>query len=99
MNFALLIVGRVFFGIGSESLGVCQSAVIAYWFKGKELSFALGLSLSFARLGSVINGWIVPAIFASTESFGTSFLFGLFVLLLSFLSGIGVICMENYSVK
>lgn len=55
-----MIAGRVVFGLGGESMQVAQSSIISQWFKGKEMAFALGLNLSVARLGSVINGIIVP---------------------------------------
>ena len=47
--------GRTIFGFGGESLCVAQSALIASWFAGKELAFALGLNLALGRIGSVIN--------------------------------------------
>ena len=43
------------FGFGGESLTVAQSTLVAEWFKDKELAFALGINLSIARLGSVVN--------------------------------------------
>jgi MFS family permease len=44
--------GRLVFGIGAESLIVSITTAIAKWFKGKELSFAFGVNLTIARLGS-----------------------------------------------
>ena len=44
--------GRFLFGMGAESLIVAITAAVAKWFKGKELSFALGLNLMLARFGS-----------------------------------------------
>jgi hypothetical protein len=41
-------------------MGVAQSSIVSVWFKGKELAFALGLNLSISRLGSVVNGIVVP---------------------------------------
>jgi len=46
--------GRLIFGLGAESMIVAITTIIARWFKGKELSFAFGLNLTFARLGSFI---------------------------------------------
>jgi MFS family permease len=60
VNYDEMLAGRVVFGMGGESMQVAQSSIISLWFKGKELAFALGLNLSIARLGSVINGVIVP---------------------------------------
>jgi MFS family permease len=44
--------GRLIFGLGAESLIVAVTTILARWFKGKELSFAFGLNLTIARLGS-----------------------------------------------
>lgn len=44
--------GRLIFGLGAESLIVAVTTAIAKWFKGKELSFAFGVNLTIARLGS-----------------------------------------------
>jgi len=44
--------GRLIFGLGAESMIVGITTVIGRWFKGKELSFAFGLNLTIARLGS-----------------------------------------------
>lgn len=47
-----MVVGRLIFGLGAESLIVSITTTLAKWFKGKELSFAFGLNLTIARLGS-----------------------------------------------
>ena len=44
--------GRLIFGLGAESLIVAVTAAVAQWFRGKELSFAFGINLLIARLGS-----------------------------------------------
>lgn len=48
----IMLTGRVLLGIGAEPLIVAISVALAKWFKGKELSFAFGLNLTLARLGS-----------------------------------------------
>jgi MFS family permease len=48
----LMAVGRLIFGMGAESLTVAATAALARWFKGKELSFAFGINLTIARLGT-----------------------------------------------
>ncbi|MCE5268107.1 MAG: MFS transporter [Planctomycetaceae bacterium] len=50
--FAVMVSGRLIFGLGAESLIVAVTAALAKWFRGKELSFAFGLNLTIARLGS-----------------------------------------------
>ena len=51
-TLVLMATGRLIFGIGAESLIVSVTCAIARWFKGKELSFAFGVNLTIARLGS-----------------------------------------------
>jgi len=48
----LMATGRLIFGMGAESLIVAVTAALARWFRGKELSFAFGINLMIARLGS-----------------------------------------------
>jgi MFS family permease len=52
---AMLFVGRLVFGAGSESLVVAQLAILAKWFKGKELALSFGLSLTISRLGTLFS--------------------------------------------
>lgn len=51
-DLTVMAAGRLIFGLGSESLIVAITTVIARWFKGKELSLAFGLNLTISRLGS-----------------------------------------------
>jgi MFS family permease len=48
----VMAAGRLVFGLGAESLIVAVTTAIAKWFRGKELSFAFGMNLTIARLGS-----------------------------------------------
>ena len=52
-DLTIMLAGRVILGLGSEPLVVAITTALAKWFKGKELGFAFGLNLTFARLGSV----------------------------------------------
>jgi len=51
-DLMIMASGRLIFGLGAESLIVAVTTVLAKWFKGKELSFAFGINLTIARLGS-----------------------------------------------
>jgi MFS family permease len=53
----VMLVARFLLGIGSEPLVVAITTALAKWFKGKELSFAFGINLTIARLGSVSADW------------------------------------------
>lgn len=88
-DYTTMIVGRVIFGMGGESMSVAQSSIISVWFKGKELAFALGLNLSVARLGSVINGDVVPAVYDS-NGLGMALGVGFVLCIFSLVNGIGM---------
>ena len=64
-SLAVMAAGRLVFGLGAESLIVAVTTAIAKWFRGKELSFAFGVNLTIARLGSfaALNSpsWAAPA--------------------------------------
>ncbi len=51
-EFVVMAAGRLLFGLGAESLIVAVTTVLGKWFKGKQLSFAFGINLTIARLGS-----------------------------------------------
>jgi MFS family permease len=61
-SWPVMLLGRVVFGFGGESMGVANSAILSEWFKGKELAFAFGINLSISRLGSVINNLVSPVL-------------------------------------
>ena len=88
--------GRTVFGFGGESLSVAQSALIASWFSGKELAFALGLNLSLARMGSVINDKASDYI-SFAYSVPSAFWVGFGVCLLSLLAGIFTFVLDERS--
>jgi len=53
----IMLAGRFVLGLGAEPLIVAVTTALAKWFKGKELSFAFGVNLLIARLGSVSADW------------------------------------------
>jgi len=56
-KFLVMASGRFLLGMGAEPLIVAVTTALAKWFKGKELSFAFGLNLTIARLGSASADW------------------------------------------
>ena len=50
----MMATGRLIFGLGAESMIIAITTTIAHWFKGKQLSFAFGLNLTVARLGTYL---------------------------------------------
>jgi MFS family permease len=49
----VFFIGRFLFGAGSEPLLVAQSAILARWFKNKELALSFGIALTISRLGTL----------------------------------------------
>ncbi len=50
-----IYIGRLLFGMGSEPLVVAQSAILARWFRGKELALSFGIALTVSRLGTLFT--------------------------------------------
>lgn len=71
-----MVLGRTLLGLGAESLAVCQNAMISRWFRGHQLALAFALTLTLARVGSLLSfageaeiaqrfGGIGPALWAA----------------------------------
>ncbi len=64
-RLAVMASGRLVFGLGAESMIVAVTTAVAKWFRGKELSFAFGINLMIARLGTWLAQnsptWAEPA--------------------------------------
>jgi MFS family permease len=54
-NLPMLYLGRIVFGMGSETMIVAQSAIVARWFTGKELALGFGITLTISRLGTLFS--------------------------------------------
>lgn len=52
-SIPMFFAGRFIFGAGAEPLIVAQSAILARWFKNKELALSFGIALMVSRLGSL----------------------------------------------
>lgn len=93
-----MLLGRFVFGLGGDSFFVGKAIVIANWFKGGELAFAFGITLSAGRIGSLVNGIAIP--WAVLEG-GVPFAFqlGVGVCLLSLLGTISVILLDAWATK
>ena len=50
----VMLLGRMIYGVGAESILVVNNKVLARWFKGKELAFAYGMNLTIMRLGTFL---------------------------------------------
>ena len=97
VSYPLLVVGRVLFGLGSESLCVAQSAWIARWFVkgGRGMALAFGITLSFSRIGSSFNFLFSPVI-AEKAGIDMAVFCGLVACVISFASCFALVLMDVY---
>jgi len=85
MNFNLMFVARIIFGIGCEAMYVGQSAIVSEWFINYELPFAMSMENCVPLVGSFAGGAIVPTVYLNSgfgASFGVGFLWCLFGLVM-----------------
>lgn len=94
----LMLTGRLLFGSGNGSLTIVQNRITAFWFKGKELALAFGLTLAFSRLGSVLNFFLTHHF---ENRFGIQWTLwgGTFLCVLGFLSAIIVSILDRIGMK
>jgi MFS family permease len=86
--------GRFLFGAGSESLITAQNAILARWFKGKELALAFGITLTICRLGTLFS-FNTEALIADRFSPGAALLAATFFCIGSLLSNLVFIFLDK----
>jgi MFS family permease len=98
-SIPVLFVGRFIFGAGSEPLVVAQSAILARWFKGKELALSFGIALTVSRLGTIFSfntGELIANYFGSYKY---ALIAATLFCLLSLLANVVYIIMDRYGEK
>ena len=95
----VFIIGRFLFGAGAEPLVVAQSAMLARWFRNKELALSFGIALTISRLGTLFalqTGELITSIFGS---FRVALLVAVFCCVYSLLANLGYIVMDRRGEK
>ena len=98
-SIPLMFVGRFIFGAGSEPLVVAQSAMLARWFKRKELALSFGVALTVSRLGSLFalsNGELIVKFF---KGFRYALLAAVFACAVSLVGNLCYILMDKRGEK
>ena len=62
-KFYLMLIGRTFFGVGSELLSIGQATVSDLWFNGKYLSIALSLNRFCTYSFMAFGAFVLPELF------------------------------------
>lgn len=73
--------------------------MVSFWFKGKELAFALGIAVTFPELGNAFNSWLTPIIYEASGSLGTPLLVSVFICLISLMCAIGAAYIDKKADK
>ncbi|MFQ6082090.1 MAG: MFS transporter [Candidatus Aminicenantia bacterium] len=95
-NIYMIYIGRVIFGMGSESLIVCQSSILARWFKGKELALAFGVALTLSRLGTIFSFNVEASIASHFNSYRAALWAAVIFCVLSLFSNLVYIVMDRH---
>ncbi len=95
-NIWALYFGRFIFGAGSESLIVCQSAILARWFKGKELALSFGICLTMSRIGTLFT-FNTEALIAERWSPFMALFIAMGLCVLSFLANLLYVGMDKHA--
>ena len=61
-SWNIMLIGRIVYGFGGESISVATSTLNNKWFQGKELALSFGVTIAVSRLGSVANNWLSPLV-------------------------------------
>ncbi|CAO3703825.1 unnamed protein product [Rhizopus stolonifer] len=72
-SYALMVVARVVFGIGSGLIVTMQESLLSKWFRTRHLSIAIGLQLSISRLSTFLGTLVANPVANSTGDWVWSF--------------------------
>lgn len=81
----MMLLGRIFYGLGAETSIVVISKVLVKWFKGKNLALAFGLKVGFGRLGTFLALRVQPALINSDNGFNIAIWFAAMLVLIGLL--------------
>lgn len=95
-GFYFTLIGRFVFGLGGECLAVAQARVVTEWFIGKELALALGMNLSIARVGTIVNN-VMSAWIYEHWGMGMAVWVGVVMCVISMFCSLGTIIMTAWA--
>lgn len=78
-SYALLVIGRAFYGIGGEGMIIVQPTVNEYWFSGNMLSLSNGICQSLNFAGTMLGNYYIPKIYSVSKSLESSALLCLYI--------------------
>ncbi len=94
-SYALLIIGRVLFGFGGESVRISNSAIEAQWFSSRELPFAMSVEYALADLGTFAVDSAEPALYRQLDSVPAILLGCFLVTIVGFGACLNAFCLDS----
>lgn len=88
----MILIGRLFYGLGAETSIVVISKILVKWFKGRNLALAFGLKIGFGRLGQMAALNLSPVLAIGVTNLGMAVWFGAILL------GIGLLVFVIYMI-
>eukprot|EP00758_Cryptobia_borreli_P010250 Tbor_TRINITY_DN5554_c0_g1::TRINITY_DN5554_c0_g1_i2::g.12760::m.12760 len=98
-SYELIMVGRLIFSLGGETLAVSQNAFLVRWFRGgRGVAFVFGLSIALLRAASSANFFFSTGL---SNKYGVAFaaLVGTFVCAFSCVCCIALAFVDRYAEK
>lgn len=87
-SYVILIIARGLFGIGAETLIICQTTIAEKWFTGKFLSIAIGFNNVISLIGAALAAFLGPLLFVSFGSLKVPVIAGIIACGLSVTCGV-----------
>ncbi|GAB4168864.1 MAG: MFS transporter [Calditrichia bacterium] len=91
----LMVLGRLLFGLGAETLYVVINKIMVKWFKNKELALAFGINLAIARFGTAAALIFSPKIVNWSPDWSNAGWFGFMLMIIAFISFLFYMIMDR----
>ncbi|KAJ3361969.1 Major facilitator super domain-containing protein 1 [Allomyces arbusculus] len=71
-SFAVMVLGRILYGLGSMTIITVQHTILAHWFRGSALAIVVGVQIATSRLASFLAMLVTVPIKNVTGWYGYS---------------------------
>ncbi|KAJ3362824.1 Major facilitator super domain-containing protein 1 [Allomyces javanicus] len=71
-SFAVMVLGRLLYGLGSMTIITVQHTILAHWFRGSALAIVVGVQIATSRLASFLSMLVTVPIKNATGWYGYS---------------------------
>jgi len=99
MEYWLLLLGRVVFGFGGETVVVAQSTIVSKWFANQDLAFALAINHAIAMISGTLNAAITPNLYEVNSNYFLPLFVGLILCVGSYVAAVFLCYMDKLADK